>query len=106
MYHEFLINYLLVPLLEENYCFQHLLHVHLYSYVIVSKFIKESTCANSNMIRKFINLETSSSKNKKGWPGGIGGLFHFAEAKHPASPSAHLPAAAERRAPLAELVFQ
>ena len=40
-----------------------------------------------------------------GWPVGIGGVFHFAEAKHPASPLAHPPAAAARRAPLAELVF-
>ena len=37
------------------------------------------------------------------WPGGIS-LFHFAEAKHPASPSAHLPAAAARRAPLAAAI--
>ena len=35
----------------------------------------------------------------------LAGLFHFAEAKHPASPSAHPPAAAARRAPLAELAF-
>ena len=32
-------------------------------------------------------------------------LFHFAEEKPPASPSAHPPATAARRAPLAELVF-
>ena len=55
----------------------------------------------------FVNLgfERFLKNNKSCWPGGIG-VYHDAEAKQPASPKAHPPAAAARQAPLAELVFQ
>ena len=51
-----------------------------------------SACRHFNIFRAadataMLLTSESCSFKKSGWPGGIG-VFHFAEAKHPASPSA------------------